>query len=79
MQAIQTKYLGPTNHRGARIKATCDSGSVTVSWDYSHNVEDNHRLAAEALSLKLGWLMVTHGTVHTGSLPDGSFCHVFVK
>lgn len=53
MQAIKTKYLGATNTRGARIKATCDAGSVTVSWDYELGAEANHDSARKALQLKL--------------------------
>ena len=53
MQAIQTKFLGPTNTRGSRIKATCWLTSVTVSWDYGANVEENHTAAIEALVCKL--------------------------
>lgn len=30
-QAISTKYIGPTNYRSARVKASCEAGSVTVS------------------------------------------------
>ena len=55
-QAITTKYLGPTNHRGARIKATCDGGSLTVSRDYALNGADNHRQVATQLAESLGWL-----------------------
>lgn len=29
-QAIVTKFLGPTNYRGSRVKATCQAGSVTI-------------------------------------------------
>lgn len=54
-QAILTRYLGPTNHRGARVKATCDAGSVTVPWDYAQDPARNHELAAHALCRKLGW------------------------
>lgn len=53
-QAIRTKYLGPTNFRGARVKATCDAGSVTIPWDHAGNVEDNHRHAMAKLVRKLG-------------------------
>jgi hypothetical protein len=53
MQAIKTKYFGATNHRGARIKATCDAGSVTVSWDYELGTEANHESARKALQLKI--------------------------
>lgn len=53
MQAIQTKFLGPTNTLGSRVKATCWLTSVTVSWDHSANVEENHNAAIEALLSKL--------------------------
>lgn len=55
MQAITTKYLPPTNHRGSRIKATCAAGSVTVPWSHELNVEENHTEAAGALAIRLGW------------------------
>jgi hypothetical protein len=55
MQAIVTKFLGPTNHRGSRVKAWCEAGSVTVSWDHAKDVGGNHDAAAEALIRKLGW------------------------
>lgn len=54
-QAITTKFLGPTNARGSRVKASCDAGSITVSWEYALNSEDNHKAAARALIAKLGW------------------------
>lgn len=56
MQAIVTKYLGPTNYRGARVKATCDAGSVTLSWDHALNPEGNHRVAANHLAFVNGWI-----------------------
>ncbi len=76
-QAIVTKFLGPTNFRGARVKATSAAGlHVVVPWDYSFNVEDNHVFAARALAEKLSW---TDGTDFDdwagGSLSDG---YVFV-
>lgn len=54
-QAIETKYLGPTNSRGARVKATAQAGSVTLSWDNSLNADENHGRAAVALADKFGW------------------------
>ena len=54
--AIRTKFLGPTNYRGARIKATAMDTlsderpiSITVPYDYSASTEARHREAAEAL------------------------------
>ncbi len=66
-QAITTKYLGPTNHRGSRVKATCDAGSLTVSWDYALNVESNHAAAVIALAKELGW----SGPWHLGGTKTG--------
>ncbi len=53
-QTIVTKYLGPTNCRGSRIKATIayDSEtkfSKTVSYDYEFGADENHFKAAEKL------------------------------
>lgn len=85
MQAIETKYLGPTNTLGSRIKASCERGSITVQWDYSLGVEDNHRAAAARLlakfsqedSAKYGGRESHHwGEFVTGTLPDGRFAHV---
>ena len=49
---ISTKYFGPTNTRGARVKATCQCGSITISWDYSLNVDENHVNVMRALTNK---------------------------
>jgi len=58
--AIETKYLGPTNYRGARIKATAMDTfsdekrlSVTIPYQYELSAEAMHRLAAEQLMPKL--------------------------
>jgi len=57
MQTIITKYLGPTNHRGSRYKATHTGNytSVTLDADYSMTAEANHVEAASALAEKLEW------------------------
>lgn len=75
-QAIVTKYLGPTNFRGSRVRATASAGSVTVPWDSSKDAEDNHYAAALALALKFEWCTpydLEKGAVHIvgGGLPDG--------
>ena len=79
MQAIETRYLGPTNTRGSRIVATTHSAvsrypvRLTVPFDHTLSTEAGHRKAAEALKAKLGWKgrMVGGGT-RTG------YCFVFV-
>ena len=57
MQTIITKYIGVTNHKGSRIKAT-NSGkgaSVTLGYDHALNSDENHKKAAAALKAKLDW------------------------
>lgn len=47
--AVTTKFIGPTNTRGARVKATLPSGkSVSLSWDHSLEAGENHHKAAKA-------------------------------
>jgi hypothetical protein len=71
MQAIVTKFIGPTNHRGSRIKATAQAGNVILSWDYALGVTGNHRAAALALANKFKWL--DHSDLSEGgSLPAGN-------
>lgn len=54
MQAIETKYLSPTNTKGARIKASAQAGSVIVSYSYE-GLEQAHDIALRALVTRLGW------------------------
>ena len=54
-QAIETRYLGPTNTKGARIKAIAWAGSIIVPYDHALNYEDAHKAAADALIAKMGW------------------------
>ena len=57
MQTITTKYLGPTNRRGSRVKATHTGNytSVTLGYDHALDSEGNHLAAAKALTDKLNW------------------------
>ena len=55
MIAIHTKYLGPTNARGARIRASVSRApgviwSVTVGYD--HAADDAFSIGAQALADK---------------------------
>ena len=83
MQAIVTKYLGPTNSRGARVKATCQAGSKTIPWDYALDVAANHDAVAHALARKLGWISQTGAysgeLLERGGMPNGNGnCYVMV-
>lgn len=76
VQAIVTKYLGPTNSRGARIKATAAAGSQTVYYDHSLNIEANHARSAKQLAMKFGWT----GSYYQGGMPgDSGYCFVGVS
>ena len=76
MQAIQTKFLGPTDRRGSRYKATCEAGSLTLEGDQALGSEDNHVRVAHALITKLGWFHETdrgdtYGEWFYGGTPGG--------
>ena len=72
-QAIVTKYIGPSNTKGSRIKATAAAGSITVHLDHALNIEENHAKAAEALANKFNW----SGNYFMGGMPDDSgYCFV---
>jgi hypothetical protein len=57
-QAIETKYYGPTNCKGSRIRAVSGSGDHRIfkPYDHSLNASGNHEAAAPALAEKLDWL-----------------------
>ena len=73
MQAIQTRYFGPTNYRGSRIKATAAAGSVTISYPHELSGQACHRKAAQALAEKFGW----KGELLGGQLANGDYAFVF--
>lgn len=52
MQAILTKYLCATNTRGSRIKASCERGSVTISYPDELSGDAVHIAAKDALVAK---------------------------
>lgn len=73
MQAIVTKYHGPTNYRGSRISAKADAGRVTVPYDHAES--NPHDVAALALCSKLGW----NCDLVEGEMPDNSGnCYVIL-
>lgn len=67
-QAITTRFMGPTNHRGSRVKAMASAGSVTLDWNHALNSTDNHKAAAMALAAKYDW----PGHWVCGCLPEGN-------
>lgn len=72
MKAITTKYIGPTNHKMARVKAIAEGGhSITVDYDYNLSAVESYAKAAIALARKMEWT----GELIAGSTKDG---YVFV-
>jgi len=63
--AIQTKYYGPTNTKGSRVKADAGMGRTAWVGYHSGETDDPHRRAALALIAKMGWspalLIEAHG------------------
>lgn len=72
MKAIRTKYMGPTNTRGSKIKASDEAGnSITIPYPYELSGEAVYAKAAIALCKKMSW----KGQLIGGGLKDG---YVFV-
>lgn len=80
MQAIITKYHGPSNTQPARIIAKCWLGRVVHNWNYELGLMGNHAAAATKLVIKLNearkkaghddyvWMFIAPG----GNMPDNS-------
>ena len=86
MQAIITKYLQPTNVKGARIKATWEAMTIILGWDHGHNPEDNHKAAAAELCLRMDKRCAKlyaskpqwNKPKVTAQLKGGEYVHVFI-
>jgi hypothetical protein len=55
MQAIRTRYHGPTNTRPSRMSAHCAAARVSVPVAHELNLDENHKAACDALRSKLKW------------------------
>jgi len=89
MQAIQSKYLPATDHKGSRIKASCERGSITIPYPHELSGDSCHRLAVR----KLLWSFLEEDykknqtppeqnpwarEFASGTLPDGTMAHVLL-
>ncbi len=77
MQAIQTRYLSPTNNKGGRIKAWAAAGSVTIGYPHQFSGQACHRAAAEELAKKLGWVGENYGDLLGGQLQNHDYVFIF--
>ena len=74
MKAIHTKYFGPTNYHGSRIRAKDGAKhSITIPYPHELSGEEVYRKAAEALRDKMGW----EGYLTGGWLQEGEYVFVF--
>jgi len=89
MQAILIKYIGPTDTKGSRIKATCARGSITIGYPHHASDKDKPLEAVKALCAKFAeedkkeygtnsksfWKTTSWAI---GELPNGDHCAVSI-
>lgn len=80
MKAIQTKYLGVTDTKPSRIKASAEGvRPATYTADYLDQLADldhlnRHERAAHCFALSRNWPT----SLVCGGLPDGTYAHCFL-
>lgn len=70
MKAIQIKYLPPTDHKGGRLKAFTEAGSLTQPRNPALNLYQQAKALAEAYIAKKRWDVSISGF---GLLPNGDY------
>ena len=74
MKAIETRYTGPTDSRGAGVLVKAEGFRATrYAWDHALNEAQNHDAAAVAFAKARGW----KGAMAEGGAADGRG-HVYV-
>lgn len=73
--SVVTKFLGPTDHRGSRVRAVGIFGAVTIPWDHALDSLDNHYAAVRALLAKCG--VTPHGNLTPSESPVRGHSYVF--
>ena len=76
MQAIRTRYIGPTNSHGSRIQAKCEARTMYMPYEHGLGLDENHNAARQMLIDKMGWNEPTYPTMVTGWF-EGDYFHVF--
>lgn len=75
MKAIVVKYIGATNTRPSRLKATAEGvPSITRGYDYASDDHGKRRIAQD-LCDKYKW----KGELIEGGLPNGDTVFVFAS
>lgn len=79
MQTIITKFLAPTNTRGARIVAKCWNGKVTIAYPVAE-IKEAHTEAANALIADLkARTDIEWNIIASGETPDGTGFAFIIK
>lgn len=74
MKAIRVKYLGPTNTKGSRLRASAEGGcSKTIPYPHELSGEACYAAAAVALCEKMNW----GGSLIGGCLTGGDYVFCF--
>lgn len=74
MQAIQIKFLPATNTIGARLKATCEGGSIVEPINYSIDIKEQAlELAYKLANQKLDWKVKQFSI---GSFKNCYYCNI---
>lgn len=76
MQAIRTRYHGPSNTRQSYISAKAEAGLIKHTYDFSLDVDSNHEVAMCALRKKLKWDSEAYSKMWSGFF-DGDCYWVF--
>lgn len=67
-KAITTKYIGPTNHKGAHISVRAEGlPRMYVHWDDELCIDGNHTAAAKQFAAKYDWAGQWCGGVNAAS------------
>ena len=74
MKAIVSKFFGPGNVRGARIKVQAE-GVKARFYSYNYSASDAHKSAVDQFCREMNW----EGELVDGGMPDGSRVWVFLK
>ena len=72
MQAIRTKYFGPSNTRPSRIQAAAEAGTLYFTYESGLGSEGNHAAAVKAYIVAKGWTP-EHGRCYIGEWVPGDF------
>ena len=68
---VKVRYIGPTNHRGSRVKVfSTDDRSVTLSYDYEIGYKPQYYAYLGMLELNPEYANLRIVTIYTGGKDD---------